>query len=500
DVKTASTPIETHKPLLKDADGKDVDEHLYRSMIGSLMYLTSSRHDIIFAVCACARFQVNPKSSHLCAVKRIFRYLKGQPKLGLWYPKDSPFDLVVYTDSDYAGASLDRKSITGGCQFLGCRLIMAMEEADRVKNPVFHSKKKHIEIRHHFIRDYNENKLIQMIKIHIDQNVADFLIKAFDVSRFKYLIAINPTIYTSCIEQFWTIAMVKTINEEVQIQALVDKKKLTLMSAKTTAWNEFSSTMASAIICLARNQKFNFSKYIFDNMVKNLEGGVKVIMYPRFVQVFLDKKVEGMSKHKNIYVTPSQTKKVFANMKRQGKDFSGSDTPLFPTMIVQAQEQVVSSKDEGLGNQEDASKQGRKIDKIDQDAEVTLVDETQGRYGDNLMFDTHVLDNVQDMAEKEVDMDEKDVSTADPVTTTGEVVSTANVVVSTTEVTTDTTITTVDELTLAQALIKIKAAKPKVVITATITTTTVVTIPKDRGVVVQEPSKFTITTSPSQLP
>ncbi|GJS46743.1 putative ribonuclease H-like domain-containing protein [Tanacetum coccineum] len=113
DVKTASIPMETHKPLLKDADGEDVDEKLYRSMIGSLMYLTSPRPDIMFTVCACARFQVNPKSSHLHAVKRIFRYLKGQPKLGLWYPKDSPFDFVTYTDSDYTGASLDRKSTTG---------------------------------------------------------------------------------------------------------------------------------------------------------------------------------------------------------------------------------------------------------------------------------------------------------------------------------------------------------------------------------------------------
>ncbi|GJV67748.1 putative ribonuclease H-like domain-containing protein [Tanacetum coccineum] len=123
DVKTASTPMETQNPLLKDDDGEEVDVHLYRSMIGSLMYLTSSRPDIMFAVCACARYQVNPKVSHLHAVKRIFRYLKGQPKLGLWYPKDLPFDLVAYTDSDYAGASLDRKSTTGGCQFLGCRLI-----------------------------------------------------------------------------------------------------------------------------------------------------------------------------------------------------------------------------------------------------------------------------------------------------------------------------------------------------------------------------------------
>ncbi|GJS01571.1 putative ribonuclease H-like domain-containing protein [Tanacetum coccineum] len=106
------TPIETQKPLLKDEDGEEVDVHMYRSMIGSLMYLTSSRPDIMFAVCAYARYQVNPKVSHLHAVKRIFRYLKGQTKLGLWYPKDYPFDLVAYTDSDYAGASLDRKSTT----------------------------------------------------------------------------------------------------------------------------------------------------------------------------------------------------------------------------------------------------------------------------------------------------------------------------------------------------------------------------------------------------
>ncbi|GKB02974.1 putative ribonuclease H-like domain-containing protein [Tanacetum coccineum] len=206
-VKTASTPMETSKPLMKDENAEDVDVHLYRSMIGSLMYLTSSRPDIMFVVCACARFQVTPKVSHLHAVKRIFRYLKGQPKLGLWYPKDSLFDLEAYTDSDYVGASLDRKSTTRGCQFLGSRLISwqckkqtivanSTTKAEYVvaasfcgQNPVFHSKTKHIEIRHHFIRDSNEKKLIQMIKIHTDQNVADLLTKAFDVGRFQYLIA-----------------------------------------------------------------------------------------------------------------------------------------------------------------------------------------------------------------------------------------------------------------------------------------------------------------------
>nr|GEY31589.1 putative ribonuclease H-like domain-containing protein [Tanacetum cinerariifolium] len=121
--KSASTPIDTEKPLLKDPNSKDVDVHIYRSMIGSLMYLTLSRPDIMFAVCACACFQVTLKASHLHAVKSIFRYVKGKPHLGLWYPKNSPFDLVAYSDSDYASASLDRKSTTGGCQFLGCRLI-----------------------------------------------------------------------------------------------------------------------------------------------------------------------------------------------------------------------------------------------------------------------------------------------------------------------------------------------------------------------------------------
>ncbi|GJV92915.1 putative ribonuclease H-like domain-containing protein, partial [Tanacetum coccineum] len=230
-VKIASTPMETSKPLLKDAEAKDVDVHLYRSMIGSLMYLTASRPDIIFAVCACTRFQVTPKVSHLYAVKRIFRYLKGQPKLGLWYPKDSPFDLEAYTDSDYAGASLDRKSTIGeyvaassccgqvlwiqnqmmdyGHNFMNTKIFIDNEITTCiVKNPVFHSKTKHIKIIHHFIRDSYEKRLIQVIKIHTDHNVADLLTKAFDVSRFQYLIA-------RCMEWNGTSA-----KDEIQVSAI----------------------------------------------------------------------------------------------------------------------------------------------------------------------------------------------------------------------------------------------------------------------------------------
>ncbi|GJX13455.1 putative ribonuclease H-like domain-containing protein [Tanacetum coccineum] len=214
-VRTATTPYEAAKTKLKDETDPPVNVHLYRSMIGSLMYLTASRPDIMFAVSACSRHQVTPLTSHLNAVKKIFKYLKGQPKLGLWYPKDSPFQLEAYSDSDYAGSHGDRKSTTGGCQFLGRRLISwqckkqtivatSSTEAEYVaaasccaqvlwiqnqlldygfnfmntkifidnqsticivKNPVFHQRTKHIEIRHHFIRDANEKNLIQVLKI-----------------------------------------------------------------------------------------------------------------------------------------------------------------------------------------------------------------------------------------------------------------------------------------------------------------------------------------------
>ncbi|GKB82105.1 hypothetical protein Tco_0949000 [Tanacetum coccineum] len=230
------------------------------------------------------------------------------------------------------------------------------------------------------------------------EQIVDFL----NAHPIKHALTVNPTIYTSCIEQFWATVKAKTVNGEVQLQALVDGKKIIItestvrrdlqledaegvdclpnatifeqlalmgyeqvsqkltfykaffspqwkflihtvlqcLSPKTTAWNEFSSTMASAIICLATNQKFNFSKFIFESMVKNLDNVGKFLMYLRFVQVFLDKQLEGMSNHNRIYVTPSHTKKIFGNMRRVGKGFSGRETPLFPTMVVHNQEEI----------------------------------------------------------------------------------------------------------------------------------------------------------------
>ncbi|GKB12290.1 hypothetical protein Tco_0846213 [Tanacetum coccineum] len=266
------------------------------------------------------------------------------------------------------------------------------------------------------------------------------IVNFLNANPIKYALTINPIIYTSCIEQFWATVKVKTVNGEVQLQALVDGKKviitestiirdlhledaegvdclpnatifeqLTLMGAKTTAWNEFSSTMASAIICLATNQKFNFSKYIFESMVKNLESVGNFLMYPR---------LDCLCK------------------------------------------KIGSSDEVVWADQEDASKRKRKLMDIDMMQEITLVDETQGKYGDDLMFDT--------------------VSTADPVTTAGEVVTTASVEVSTVSPT-ETTIA--DELTLAQTLIEIKSEKPKV-----------------KRVVIGEQSKSTTRTRPQQLP
>ncbi|GKA19520.1 putative ribonuclease H-like domain-containing protein [Tanacetum coccineum] len=169
-VKTASIPMETSKPLMKDENAEDVGVHLYRSMIGSLMYLTSSRPDIMFVVCACARFQVTPKVLDLHDVKRIFRYLKGNPQHEVLWIQNQMLDY--------------------GYNFMNTKIFIDNKSTICiVKNLMIHSKTKNIDIRHHFIRDSYEKRLIQVIKIHIDHNVADLLTKAFDVSRFQFLTA-----------------------------------------------------------------------------------------------------------------------------------------------------------------------------------------------------------------------------------------------------------------------------------------------------------------------
>nr|GEZ52360.1 hypothetical protein [Tanacetum cinerariifolium] len=308
---------------------------------------------------------------------------------------------------------------------------------------------------------------------------------------------------------------VKTVNGEKQIQVLVDKKKviitetsvrsdlhlevaegteclptatifeqLTLMGAKTTTWNEFRSTIAFAIICLATNQKFNFSKYIFDHMVKNLEDGVKFLMFLRFVQVLLDSQIEGMIKHKEIYVTPSHTKKIFSNMKRQGKEFSDEHvTATFNDLLLSGEDRLklnelielctqLQSKFIALetirSNQAlkigSLKRRGMMIEDLDADEEVGLVDETQGR-NDQDMFDTSILVDEEVVAEKEVSTADSVPNAGEVVTTAGEVVATAGEIVTTVGVEVSTAAITsqisMDEITLAKALIDIKTSKPK---------------------------------------
>jgi hypothetical protein len=204
DAKPIKTPMGTNGHLDLDTGGKSVDQKVYRSMIGSLLYLCASRPDIMLFVCMCARFQADPKEVHLRAVKRILRYLVHTPKFGLWYPKGSTSDLIGYLDADWAGCKIDRKSTSGTCQFLGrslvswaskkqnsvalstaeaeyivvghcCSQLLWMrqtlrdygykltkspllcnnESAIRVAdNPVEHSRTKHISIRYHFLKDH----------------------------------------------------------------------------------------------------------------------------------------------------------------------------------------------------------------------------------------------------------------------------------------------------------------------------------------------------------
>nr|GEZ96037.1 hypothetical protein [Tanacetum cinerariifolium] len=190
-------------------------------------------------------------------------------------------------------------------------------------------------------------------------------------AEVKYALIASPSIYNSYIKQFWTSAKVKTVNDEVRFQVLVDGKRVNIkesiirrtlrlddakgtscltnieifeglakIGAKTTSWNEFSSTTASAIICLATNQELNFSRFIILSLVKNIEAGVPFFMFPRFIQLIINHQLGDMAHHKEIFNTPSLIKKVFVNIKMVGTGFSREVTPLFDNMLVQAPEEV----------------------------------------------------------------------------------------------------------------------------------------------------------------
>ncbi|KAK2452140.1 putative mitochondrial protein [Trifolium repens] len=237
DCKIMSTPMHPTSSLSKEEIGSKVDQKLYRGMIGSLLYLTASRPDILYSVCLCARFQSDPREPHLTAVKRIFRYLKGTTNLGLLYKKSLDSKLVGFCDADYAGDKIERKSTSGNCQFIGENLIswaskrqttiaLSTAEAEYIsaakcctqllwmkyqledyniaersiplycdntaaihlsKNPILHSRAKHIEIKHHFIRDHVQKGTIDIQFIDTEHQWADIFTKPLAIERYDFI-------------------------------------------------------------------------------------------------------------------------------------------------------------------------------------------------------------------------------------------------------------------------------------------------------------------------
>ncbi|GJU85219.1 hypothetical protein Tco_1292765 [Tanacetum coccineum] len=340
------------------------------------------------------------------------------------------------------------------------------------------------------------------------------IIDYLKASFVHYALTVNPIIYTSCIEQVWATAKVQTVNGVHQLQALVNKKRVIVMEssirrdlhlddaegtnclqtatifeelarigAKSTAWNEFSSSIASLIICLATNQKFNLSNYIFDAMVKHLDGGIKFLMYPRFLQVFINQQLDHPTDSTQIPIiyqssSSSQPKKKQPSKKAQRQEAE------VPKDETEHEESVPTPSNDPQLSAKEISALKKRIQRLERKkmsrpTGLKRLKKVEKR-DDELVFDSRVLDADEMPVEAKVDgKDEQSTKPND--STTGEAVTTASVEGSAAP-------TTIEEITLAQTLIQIKAAKPKVVTTAATTTTT--TRPKARGVVVQEPSEF----------
>nr|GFA53267.1 integrase, catalytic region, zinc finger, CCHC-type, peptidase aspartic, catalytic [Tanacetum cinerariifolium] len=208
------TPMVEKSKLDEDKEGKVVDPSHYRGMIGTLLYLTASRHDLQFVICMCARYQARPTKKHVHAVKRIFRYLRGTVHRGLWYPKDSSVALTAFTDADHAGCQDTRRSNSGSVQFLRERLISWSSKRQKSAaisnygvgfnkipmycdnksvialccNNVQHSRSKYIDIRHHFIKEQVENEVIELYFINTECQLADLFTKGLGQDRIEFLI------------------------------------------------------------------------------------------------------------------------------------------------------------------------------------------------------------------------------------------------------------------------------------------------------------------------
>ncbi|GJR32317.1 putative ribonuclease H-like domain-containing protein [Tanacetum coccineum] len=391
-IRTTNTPIESNKPLVKDEDGVDVDVHVYRSMTGSLMYLTASRPDIMFAVCACARFQVTPKASHLNAVKRIFRWLLiSWKKIDILAMQEADNCGNSTTKAEYVAAAnccgqvlwIQNQMMDYGFNFMNTKIHIDNESTISViKNHVAHSRTKHIEIRFHFIRDCYKKRLLEVVKIHTDNNVGrikDLLYSLFEfISKQKNFdngllnlykpiqiahltpkISLNrsqltnpnllsptiiksitmavlescpkhnmiaylektdsPVVSTTFVEQFWTSAKSKTLNNVRYIDAKVAGKPVSILEASIR------------------------SDLLFDD-ADGIDSMTNQAIFDAIQQMWYEGDLTNVFVPLDHFPMTALTSKVFSFMVKKGKHFSGKVTPLFPTMLVQ------SIEDEGAGS------------------------------------------------------------------------------------------------------------------------------------------------------
>nr|GEV04337.1 hypothetical protein [Tanacetum cinerariifolium] len=371
DGKSASTPIDTKKPLLMDPDGEDVDVHIYR-------------------------------------------YLKGKPHLGLWYPKDSFFNLVAYSDSDYAGASLDRKSTTGGCQFLGCRLIS------------WQCKKQTVVVTSSTEAEYVAAASCCAQVLWIQNQLLDYghFLNAVNSQLMLFGLTIDAA-YLMLLghKQFWTFVSIKKSNDVMKLQALIDRKKVII--TEDTIRQALRLDNADGVDCLVNEEIFvELTRMGYEKpMVRNMDSSSKFLMYHRFLQLMINAQVDDLSAYNTKYTSPALTHKVFANMRRISKGFSGVDTPLFDGMLVQQQVRVVEdvaededddnevsaeptppsptprlqSSSKGSGGRCIQAERGR-IAELDADEDVILVDaeedvndDVQGRLAESQVKDNTVM-------------------------------------------------------------------------------------------------------------
>ncbi|GJU46831.1 hypothetical protein Tco_1204097 [Tanacetum coccineum] len=296
-----------------DLSGKAVNETQYRGMIETLMYLNASRHDIQFSTCLYAIYQANPKESHLIAIKRIFRYLKGTPNLGLWYPKCSGFDLNGYSDSDYAGCNMDKKSTSSAYRLLGGKLVCwSAKKAINSYVPIFcdntsaiaisnnlvlHSRTKHVDIKYHFIRDRILKGGIELHFIPTQYQLADIFTNPLDEPTFKRLIVEleafikAPTQYKEYMSKFWYTA--KTLDESKIWVSTPTCGIRGDIGGKIGSLDQLSNKDATILYCLANGVKIDCAKLIWEDIIHKLSKKTREKVFSVYNWVLNPNQTEG---------------------------------------------------------------------------------------------------------------------------------------------------------------------------------------------------------------